>query len=278
MRTPTRGLRWYFDHNDGRMMHKWLHYFEIYERHLAPFRGTAPRVLEIGVSHGGSLQMWRRYLGHRSRIVGIDLDPRVAALSEPGIDVLVGDQSDAGFLDEVADCTGGFDVVIDDGSHVPQHQLASLEALWPRLADGGVYIVEDLHSNYWPEYDGGRGRPGTFVEVVKSLIDDVHAFHSREPGFEPTHWTRELDGIHVYDSVVVLDKRARVEPSHRRTGRPAFDTLYGRPVEEMIEPDHRAQLRSLSRPSARLRRLVREPVVTVRRVGKRYDPRRPPPA
>ena len=161
--TPTRGLRWYFDHNDGRMIHKWLHYFPIYERHLKPFRGRAVTMLEIGVSHGGSLQMWRHHLGRRSTIVGFDIEPRVAELAERGIDVLVGDQADPVFLDELVARYGEFDVVLDDGSHHPDHQIASICHLWPHVAEGGVYIVEDLHSNYWAAYGAGRGQSHTFI-------------------------------------------------------------------------------------------------------------------
>ena len=68
------------------MIHKWLHYFPIYEQFLAPYRGRPCTLLEIGVSHGGSLQMWRDHLGSKSRIVGIDIEPRVAELAERGIE------------------------------------------------------------------------------------------------------------------------------------------------------------------------------------------------
>lgn len=262
---PTRGLRWYFDHNDGRLIHKWLHYFPIYERHLAPFRGRRVRLLEIGVSQGGSLQMWRRHLGRRASIVGIDLEPRVAGLGEPGIDVLVGDQSDPVFLQSLVDRYGSFDIVIDDGSHLPAHQIASLELLWPHVSDGGIYVVEDLHSNYWPEYGAGRGRPDTFIEWTKQRIDDLHAHHSREPGFEVNDWTRTIAGLFVYDSVVVLLKGDRPAPVHRKTGRPAFDTVYGADADAMIDEEHRRQLASLGTPMARLRRARRDPLGTARR-------------
>jgi hypothetical protein len=47
------------------------------------------------------------------------------------------------------------------------------------LADGGIYICEDLHASYWPDYRGGYRRKGTFIEVSKQLIDDMHVdFHS----------------------------------------------------------------------------------------------------
>ena len=268
-RLPTRGLKWYFEHNDGRLMNKWDHYFDIYERHFARFRGAAPVVLEIGVSHGGSLQMWRHYLGRRAVIVGIDIDPRTASLTESGIHVQVGDQSDPAFLTSLVEQHGPFDIVIDDGSHLPAHQIASLEFLWPHVRDGGVYLVEDVATSYWPEYGGGLRVPTSFIEYVKPKLDDLHAFHSREPGFEPSEWTRTITGLHVYDSVVVFDRGNRTPPTWRLTGRPSFDTVFGRPADESIDAAHRRQLAELGKPMARLRRLRRDPVGTTRRFAGR---------
>src|SRR5262252_3157289 len=74
--TPANPLSEYFFNNPGRMIHKWHHYFEIYHRHFEKFRGQSPVVVEIGVFHGESLQMWREYFGPGTRVVGIDIDPR----------------------------------------------------------------------------------------------------------------------------------------------------------------------------------------------------------
>jgi len=284
MLTPFRSspLRRYFERNDGHLIDKWLHYFDVYERHFAPFRGSKVRLLEIGISHGGSLQMWRSYLGRRATIVGVDIEPRVASLAEPGIDVHVGSQSDPEFLAQLIDRYGGFDIIIDDGSHWYRDQSVSLDVLWPALSEGGVYLVEDVHTSYLATYEGGRGVPNTFIGAVKARIDDLHGFwidgqaplasESQDSGGSAVNeWTTTIAGIHVYDSVVVLDKTTRERPVRRMTGRPAFDTLYDHPVEGFIDDDHRAQLASLNRPAARLRRLVRDPRGTLERLRSRFD-------
>lgn len=67
---------------DGRMIYKWKHYFPIYERHLAPFVNRPTTLIEIGCGHGGSLQMWKRYLGPHAQIVGIDHDSKCASFEE----------------------------------------------------------------------------------------------------------------------------------------------------------------------------------------------------
>ena len=66
-------LEKYFRSNKKRLIHKWLHYFEIYHRHFERFRGKPVTVLEFGVSQGGSLEMWRSYFGDRCHIYGVDI-------------------------------------------------------------------------------------------------------------------------------------------------------------------------------------------------------------
>ena len=85
-------LEKYFRSNKKRLIHKWLHYFEIYHRHFERFRGKPVTVVEFGVSQGGSLQMWKHYFGPRARIIGIDVNPDCAMYVEPQIEVLIGSQ------------------------------------------------------------------------------------------------------------------------------------------------------------------------------------------
>ena len=65
----------YAQHRNRRVMHKWEHYFEVYERFLSPIRHANPVVMEIGVQLGGSVEMWRDYFGAATRIYGIDINP-----------------------------------------------------------------------------------------------------------------------------------------------------------------------------------------------------------
>lgn len=264
----NRSLEELFERNEGRLIHKWMHYFDIYERHFAPFRGHRPKVLEIGVSHGGSLDLWSTWFGRGTEIVGVDIDPRTEALARPGIAIRIGDQGDPDFLDRLA-ADGPFDVIIDDGSHRPAHQMLTLTKLWPALRTGGVFLVEDLHSNYWPEYGGSPGQPDTFIEFVKTLVDDLNAYHSRTPGFEPTEWTRTLGGLHVYDSVVVLDRADREPPHHRMTGRPVFDTVYGTDVNGFLDATHKSEIEKMNRLHRRAIRGLSSPIETSRKLVSR---------
>lgn len=133
-----------FEEHQGRLIDKWAHYLPLYERHFWPFVGRSIRVLEIGVGHGGSLQLWKAYFGPNAEIVGLDIDPRCKEYEEPQITIHIGNQANPPVM-------GRFDIVIDDGSHVLADQQASLTALWPALNQGGVYWIEDCHHGEGPE-------------------------------------------------------------------------------------------------------------------------------
>jgi len=94
-------LEKYFRENDKRLIHKWVHYFDVYDRHFSRFRNKEIVILEIGVSQGGSLQMWKNYFGEKAKIFGIDIDPRCKDLEEDNIKIFIGSQSDRNFLKDV---------------------------------------------------------------------------------------------------------------------------------------------------------------------------------
>lgn len=189
--------------NSGRAIHKWTHYFPIYEAHIGDLVNKSVLFIEIGCGKGGSLQMWKRYLGPFATIVGIDIDPRCKDFEEDQVHIRIGDQGDPHFLESILDEFGTPDVVLDDGSHVMTHVKTSFDVLYPHMSKNGVYIVEDLHTAYWEEYEGGVGREGTFIEKCKSLIDELNADHSRGV-IVPTGFSKNTVSMHFYDSVVVF--------------------------------------------------------------------------
>lgn len=199
----------------GLVLDKWIHYFPIYTRHLSPYAGRPVSVLEIGVYRGGSMRMWSRFFGPQVRLVGVDIDP-VALISADQYTVILADQADPEAMRELAEEHGPFDVIIDDGGHSMVQQITSIETLFPMLNEGGIYLVEDCHTSYWDEFGGGRGREGTFMEWVKSHLDDLNGYH-QDNAVDPL-WTRQVDGIHVYDSVVVVDKKKRFAPFAEQNG------------------------------------------------------------
>lgn len=194
-----------FKINDGKVIHKWMHYFPIYEKHFAGWRNKNVNFLEIGVSKGGSLQMWQRYFGPLATIVGIDINPECQKHNEEGINVRIGDQSDKMFLHSLEKEFGQFDIILDDGSHQMHHIFQTFEYLYPRLSKNGVYAVEDLHTAYWSEFGGGLDKPDSFINLSKQFIDQLNAHHSRGK-VQPDFITDNTLGISFYDSVIVFER------------------------------------------------------------------------
>jgi len=124
--------------HNGRQIDKWRHYFDIYEKHFARFVGKSPRVMEIGVDHGGSLQLWKSYFGPGAEILGVDINPECAAYVEEQIMVATYDQKDARLAQ-----AGMFDIIIDDGSHLLHDQRTAFNHLWSKCR--GVYLIEDIN-------------------------------------------------------------------------------------------------------------------------------------
>lgn len=199
-------LHQYFLNNSGKLIHKWFHYFDLYDRHLSRFRAKPSTMLEIGVSDGGSLAMWKAYLGPEARIIGIDIEPACKAHEAEGIDIFIGSQDDPVLIDMIFRKYPKIDVVLDDGSHMMTQMRASFDLLYDRVDSHGVYIVEDLHTCYWPEYEGGLKDQRSFMEFVKERLDDLNAVHTRD-ALPVTAFTRTTDAICCYDSVVVFERR-----------------------------------------------------------------------
>jgi len=216
-------------------VHKWHHYFEIYDRHFSKYKDTHPVIIEIGVSEGGSLEMWNDYFKGKCKIYGVDINPNCKRFESefPNVKIFIGDQSNVDFLNKIKAEVPNIDILIDDGSHISSHVVTTYEALYPNIVPGGTYLIEDLHTSYWEEYEGGLLRQGTSIEYMKSLIDKLNAKHIRDSEVNSfvlegpkrvnhidTDFSCTTQSIHFYDSITVLEKHIRrqtvVEASIRR--------------------------------------------------------------
>ena len=193
-------------HTTGRGIWKWDHYFDIYARHFARFRGRPVTILEIGVYSGGSLDLWRHYFGPEARIIGVDIEEAVNVYARDGIRILIGDQSDPSFWARVLPTLPPLDIVIDDGGHTPEQMIVTLEATLPYLAPGGVYLCEDI-----------CGSAHLFHDYVHGVTRALHAVHhAPEPGRESrsisTAFQSEVASIHSYPFVTVIEMRESRQP------------------------------------------------------------------
>lgn len=220
--TVMNDLEKYFRQNNQNLIHKWIHYFDVYDRYFCKFRDKEIVLLEIGVSQGGSLQMWKNYFGPKAKIYGIDIDPRCKELEENNIKIFIGSQSDRKFLREIMRTIPPVDILIDDGGHTMVQQRVTFEELFQHVKEEGVYLCEDLHTSYWLTHGGGYRRRGTFIEYSKKFIDHLNAYHSEQRALRVNNFTRTVDAIHYYDSMIVIEKRKKEKPYAERTGNKRF--------------------------------------------------------
>lgn len=199
-------LHKYFLNNSAKRLHKWLHYFDIYERHFSRFRGKAPVMIEIGVFGGGSLAMWKEFFGKDAKIIGIDINPECKVHESDGVEIFIGSQDDPALIQQIFNKYPWVDIILDDGSHIMQHMVSSFELMYERVQPNGIYMVEDTHTCYWPEYGGGLKLPNTFIEYAKHKMDELNALYSRN-ALPVSTFTRSTDCIAFYDSVVVFERR-----------------------------------------------------------------------
>ncbi len=198
------GGRWYTPH---------------YQKHFECYQDLPVKVLEIGIggydaidAGGESLRMWKHYF-RRGLIYGLDIFTKTG-VEESRLRVVQGDQGDAEFLDAMARELGPFDIVIDDGSHMSHHVIASFNALFPHVRPGGIYVIEDLATAYWPNWGGNPDPSAQYksIAMIKDLLDGLH--HSeqiRGSDNQPTMTELSITGVHVYHNLALIEKGLNTE-------------------------------------------------------------------
>lgn len=204
-------------------------YHRYYERELSPYRElVGARILEIGSLTGHSLQAWVEYfldpaaiqtldiMGHAkfeiAREYGCRLSPHCCGI----LKYHFGDQGDLKHLEGLIEKEPeGWDIVIDDGSHVPRDQLVSFMALFPKLKPGGLYVIEDLETSYLGKYEGGLRYTslGNIVETFKDIVDVVMRRHFHSLNYTVLGASIDADIVRVSfgDGILFVEKR----PAHR---------------------------------------------------------------
>ncbi|MEV4496195.1 hypothetical protein AB0J84_10880 [Micromonospora arborensis] len=186
-----------------------------YERFFHAYRDRPVRILEIGIGGfqeadrgGASLEMWKRYFP-RALVFGIDIEDK-RFLETQRLRTFRGNQADPEFLSKVLEETGELDIVIDDGSHFCSDQIKSFEFLFPRLAAGGLYVIEDMETSYWPGFGGSSSdfsNPSTGVGYLKEMVDGLNyeALMS-DTTYRRRPTDRSVVGIHFFHSMAIIEK------------------------------------------------------------------------
>jgi hypothetical protein len=171
------------------------HYERYYEPWLAPYRNKAGvKLLEIGAQDGKSLKLWSDYLTKPQMIMGLaygdqsgGVEERLAGL--PAVSVFRGDQSKPKTMEYLQN-KGPWDIIIDDGSHFPAHMVYSFFSLWKSIKPGGIFIIEDLETNYWKsgseiygyQLNGTGIEAGPDANAVVKFMQFVHVINKRQIG------------------------------------------------------------------------------------------------
>lgn len=186
-------------------------YARHYQTHFNRLRKRRLNLLEIGVGgedrldYGGhSLRMWKDYFPN-ANIYGLDIHDK-SAFEEPRIRIFRGSQADPAFLKQVAAEIGRLDIIIDDGSHINEHVLASFQTLFPLLADDGLYAIEDLGSSYWPDWGGSQDLAAetTSIAMCKRMIDGLNWEFIADR--EPHPFDQAMVGLHFYKGLAIIQK------------------------------------------------------------------------
>ncbi|MEM3432971.1 MAG: hypothetical protein QXI12_09090 [Candidatus Methanomethyliaceae archaeon] len=180
MSERKKTLKEIFLEHEGKVSDKWSLYIAEYERVFQEYRDRPIKLLEIGVQNGGSLEIWSKYFENGLLFLGCDIDSACAALrfDDPRIVLIIGDANTDSTREQILSHSPEFDIVIDDGSHHSKDIIRSFLMYFPIVANnGGVYIVEDLHTSYWKEFGGGLFNPFSAVSFFKRLVDIINSEH-----------------------------------------------------------------------------------------------------
>jgi demethylmacrocin O-methyltransferase len=199
------------------------HYTQHYERHLGHLRQEAFTLFEIGIGGytrdgrgGASLRMWRQYFRH-AQIVGLDIEDK-SFVAGDRIRVHQGSQTDESVLRRIVEESDRLKVVVDDGSHRPEHIRETFRLLFPLLDDDGIYIIEDTQTSYWPSWGGSQDLQSkdSTMALVKDLLDGLNFEEFLDEDYRPTYTDQHVVAVHCYHNLVVIEKGHNDEGTSRR--------------------------------------------------------------
>lgn len=197
-------------------------YTQHYEEHFRKFKYKKIKLLEIGVggyanplNGGHSLRMWKRYFPF-GKIFSLDIHDKTA-IEEKRIKIFKGSQIDDFFLDRITDEIGDLDIIIDDGSHINEHVIKTFKILFPKLKVGGIYVIEDIQTSYWPEYGGNSfdlNNPNTIMNFFKGLTDSLNNKEFIKPNYIQNYYDKKIISIHFYHNLIFIYKGNNNEESN----------------------------------------------------------------
>ncbi len=197
-------------------------YTQHYAKHFGKYKFKRIKLFEIGVggyqapySGGNSLRMWKRYFPF-AKIISLDIYDK-SFIKERRIKIYQGSQTDEVILNQIIEENGAPDIIIDDGSHINEHVIATFQILFPKLKTGGIYVIEDTETSYWPDYGGdseNRNNPLTISYFFKNLTDCLNHQEFVIPNYQPSYFDQTIYSIQFYHNLIFIFKGFNNEPSN----------------------------------------------------------------
>jgi hypothetical protein len=191
---------------------KHTNYFDVYDKLLTRFVGEAITFVEIGILDGGSLFMWRDFLGKNARIIGVDLNPEATKWREHGFEIFIGDQSSSQFWVDFFGEFGDIHVLLDDGGHRNDQQIITTRSALPHILDGGLIIIEDTQTSFM-KFESFRKY--SFVSFLKDKISSLNA-RSDELSIKRDVFSNSVHSIEFFTGICVLHVNRNLSTSAQR--------------------------------------------------------------
>jgi len=159
--------------------------------------------------------MWKNYF-RKSKIISVDIFDK-SQLQEKRIKIYEGSQIDKDLLNIMDIESGPFDIIIDDGSHINNNVITTFNHLFPKLKKGGIYVIEDTQTSYWPDMGGKvseRNNEDTIYGFFKSLIDGLNYKEYMISNYSPNYFELNIVGIHFYHNIIFIYKNDNIEESN----------------------------------------------------------------
>jgi len=189
-------------------------FMDVYERYFQSLKDKEVNILEIGVLNGSSLRTWKEYFKNGSKIVGLDIDPSKISFNSQDIKIFIGSQNDEKIINDIKlEYKEGFDIIIDDGSHINNLTLDSFNLLFETIKPGGFYIIEDTHCTYgkkwWENFD-------TLVKQWPGMnFNNISIFENDRNDFDKFLLNNieildkkmgNIFGIYIYSETIIIEK------------------------------------------------------------------------
>lgn len=203
---------------------KWgRHYYtKHYQSHFKRYKFKRVTLFEIGVggyhypnAGGNSLRMWKRYFPF-GRIFSLDIYDK-SFVQENRIKIFQGSQVDEDILNNIISQIGEPDIIIDDGSHINEHVIKTFQILFSKLKSGGIYVIEDTQTAYWPDYGGDSNNlnnPFTMTNFFKMLTDCVNHEEFLKTDYTPSYFDKNIVSVQFYHNLIFIHKGLNNEGSN----------------------------------------------------------------